>query len=127
VHGVPASPAVLVNEYLESVVIDAVDAKRTENLARASAIVMGLSAAISCYPMSGRELKAFCVPGTLRIALGIGKALAEGRSSGAPVESLLAFLRTTEYYRHSKELFDGKITDIERRTEGGFNVGRLRI
>jgi DUF917 family protein len=127
VHGVSASPAVLVDEYLQSVVIDAVDAKRTEDLARAVAIVMGLSAAISCYPMSGRELKDHCVPGTLRIALGIGRALEEGRSRAAPVESLLAFLKTTEYYRHSKELFEGKITDIERRTERGFNVGRLRI
>lgn len=127
VHGVAASPAVLVDEHLETVVIDALDAKRTEDLARASAIVMGLSAAISCYPMSGRQLKAHCVPGTLRIALGIGKALQEGRSRGAPVESLLAYLATTEYYRYSKELFDGKITDIERRTERGFNIGHLRI
>lgn len=127
VHGVSASPAVLVDEYLQSVVIDAIDAKRTEELARPVAIVMGLSAAISCYPMSGRQLKDYCVPGTLRIALGIGRALAEGRSRGAPVESLLSFLETTEYYRHSKELFEGKITDIERRTERGFNIGRLRI
>ena len=127
VHGVPASPAVLVDEYLQSVVVDAVDAKRTEELARSAAIVMGLSAAISCYPMSGRQLKDYCVPGTLRIALGIGRALAEGRSRGAPVEALLAFLETTAYYRHSLALFEGKITDIERRTERGFNVGCLRI
>jgi hypothetical protein len=127
VYGVSATPAVLVDEFLQTVVIDAVDAKHAEDLARASAIVMGLSATVSCYPMTGRQLKEYCVPGTLRVALGIGKALRHGRKHGDPVESLLAYLKTTKYYRHSKMLFDGKITDVRRETARGFNIGHLHI
>lgn len=123
VYGVPASPAVIVNEHLEHVVVHAHDAKSTENKLRAVATEMGLGAGLSCYPMTGKQVKDTAVGGTLSLAHGIGRAIVEGRKQGDPIESLLAYLRTTPYYNKCKVLFDGKIVDLLREVKGGWNIG----
>lgn len=127
VYGVSATPAVIVNEHLETVVIETNSAKRAEELIRVSAIQMGLSVPFSGYPMTGRQIKDFSVKGTLSMALNIGRAIREGRSSGRPIDALLSYLRSSPYYSHCKVLFDGKITDIRREISKGFNMGEVVI
>ena len=127
VYGVPATPAVIVDEHLETVIVETNDGKRAEDLIRAAAIQMGLSVMISCYPMIGRQVKQYAVKGTLTLALGVGRALSQGRKEGKPIESLLEYLRSTEYYNHCKVLFDGKITDLRRETTGGFSMGHCEL
>lgn len=124
VYGVPISPIVIVNDHLESVVIRSTDAKSGENFARAVAIQMGLSAMLSAYPMTGKQVKDAAVHGTLSLALGIGKAIREGRHEGDPVDSLLNYLRTTDYYNKCAVLFDGKVVDLLRETTRGFSIGK---
>ena len=46
---------------------------------------------------------------------------------GEPIGSLLAYLRSTEYYNHCKVLFDGKITDLRRETTKGFSMGHCEL
>ena len=127
VYGVPATPAVVVDEHLETVIIETHDAKRAENLARSAAVQMGLSCMISCYPLTGRQVKDFGVHDTLSIALGIGEARRKGARQGDPIEAMLAYLRETRYYNHTKVLFDGKITDLRRETKGGYTIGHCEI
>ena len=127
VYGVPATPAVIVDEHLETVIVETHDGKRAEDLIRAAAIRMGLSVMISCYPMTGRDVKNYGVKGTLTLALGVGRAISQGRKHGDPVEALLACLRSTEYYNHCKVLFDGKITDLRRETSKGFSIGHCEL
>lgn len=127
VYGVKATPAVVVDEHLETVIIETDDAKRAEDIVRSIAIQMGLSVMISCYPLSGKQVKDFSVKGTLGIALGLGKAIAKGRRQGNPIESMLNFLRASEYYKHCKVLFDGKITDLRRETTKGFAIGHCEV
>ena len=127
VFGVPATPAVIVDERLETVIVETNDGKRAEDLIRAAAIRMGLSVMISCYPMNGRQVKQYAVKGTLTLALGVGRALSQGRKEGEPIEALLEYLRSTEYYNHCKVLFDGKITDLRRETTGGFSMGHCEL
>ena len=127
VYGIPATPAVIVDEHLETVIVETNDGKRAEDLIRAAAIQMGLSVMISCYPMTGRHVKNYGVKGTLTLALGVGRAISRGRKHGEPIESLLAYLRSTEYYSHCKVLFDGKITDLKRETTNGFSMGHCEI
>ena len=127
VYGVPATPAVIVDEHLETVIVETHDGKRAEDLIRAAAIQMGLSVMISCYPMTGRDVKDHGVKGTLTLALGVGRAISQGRKSGEPIGSLLAYLRSTEYYNHCKVLFDGKITDLRRETTRGFSMGHCEL
>ena len=123
VYGVSATPAVIANEHLEYCVVHAHNAKSAEDKLRAIAIEMGLGAGLSCYPMSGRQAKDTAVGKTLSLAIGAGRAIAEGRRGGEPIEALLAYLRTTPYYNQCHVLFDGKIVDLLREVKGGWNVG----
>ncbi len=127
VYGVSATPAVIVDERMETVIIETHDGKRAEDLIRAAAIRMGLSVMISCYPMRGSDVRNHAVKGTLTLALDVGRAISRGRKEGAPVESLLACLDGNEHFGCGKVLFDGKITDIRRETSSGFSMGHCDI
>ena len=127
VYGVPLSPFVLADEHLESVIIEAMDGKSAESIGRAVAMQMGLAVMISCYPMKGADAKRAGIAGTMSAALGIGRAIAEGRRHGDPVQNLLSYLRTTAYYHHCREIFDGKIVDLLRETTRGFSIGRCTL
>jgi DUF917 family protein len=123
VYGVSCTPMAIANEHGESVIIEANSAKAAEDLGRPLVVQMGASAMLSCYPMTGAQAKRTAVPATLSAAHGIGCSIAQGRKNGQPVEALLAYLRTTPYYRHAKLLFDGKIVDLERETTRGWAIG----
>ena len=127
VYGVSPCPASIVDEHLNSVIIEAGDAKQAEDLVRAVAIQMGLSTLVSVYPMTGKDVKDYGVHRTLTLALEIGRNIRKGRDEGDPVEALLKYLETTEYYNKCLVLFDGKITDIKRETTKGFAVGHCHI
>ncbi|PCI49643.1 MAG: hypothetical protein COB49_04710 [Alphaproteobacteria bacterium] len=127
VYGYPPTPLSVVDEHLNAVVIDAENAKTAEDLVRSVAIQMGLSVMTANYPVSGAVVKKYAVKHTLTLALEIGRAISHGRKQGEPVNSLLSYLRSTEYYKHCKILFDGKIIDIKRETTKGFSVGHCRI
>jgi len=124
VYGVSCTPMVIANEHGESAIIEASSAQAAEELGRPLVVQMGASAMLSCYPMTGAEAKRTAVAATLSAAYGIGRAIAEGRKTGTPVEALLAYLRTTPYYRHAYRLFDGKIVDVRRETTRGWVLGR---
>ena len=127
VHGVSTSPLAVGNEHGEYQVINARDNKASENSARRLVIEMGASVGISCYPMLGADAKRSAVRGTLSLARGIGEAIARGRREGDPFETLMRYLRTTEYYNQCGVLFSGKVADLERKTEGGFTLGACKI
>jgi DUF917 family protein len=120
VYGASCTPMTIANEHEESVIIETTSAKSAEQLARPLVAQMGASAMMSCYPMKGAEVKRTAVPATMSAALGIGRAIADGRKVGTAVASLVAYLRTHPYYNHAKILFDGKIVDLKRETTGGF-------
>ena len=127
VYGVSATPAVIVNEHLETVIVETSNPKRAEDIIRVAAIQMGLSVLMSAYPMTGRQIKDYGVRGTLSLALNIGRAIRAGHDKGEPIESLLSYLRSTDYYNHCKVLFDGKVTDLRRETTKGFAMGHCEI
>ena len=127
IYGVPAAPVAMADEHGNSVVIEAADAKTAEEMARANVVQMGLSALLSCYPMTGETLKRAGVLGTLRLALEIGRAIDRGRREGDPTGALLAALRESPFYNRCKVLFEGKIADLRRETTRGFSIGHCRI
>ncbi|MEJ7647751.1 MAG: DUF917 domain-containing protein [Nakamurella sp.] len=128
VYGISASPMVVAGDHDESVLIDCgTDNERVEWLARGSCIRMGGAALIAEYPMSGADVKRTAIPGTLSLGIALGRALREARDTRTdPVAALTTALDGT-LYRHLRELFRGKVVDVERRTEDGFTKGRVRI
>ncbi len=123
VYGVSCTPMVIANEHGESAIIETSSARAAEELGRPLVVQMGASAMLSCYPMTGAEAKRTAVSATLSAAYGIGRAIAQGRKAGTPVDTLLAYLRTTDYYHHAYGLFDGKIVDVHRETTRGWVLG----
>ncbi|MFV3128903.1 DUF917 domain-containing protein [Niveispirillum sp. KHB5.9] len=128
IYGLKASPFVMTNDRCESVTFEVESNHFAEQLARSTVMAMAGAAHLAIYPMSGRQLKDAGVPGTLSLALDIGRAIVEARRGRAdPVRGLLDFLRTMPEPRHAVVLAEGKVVDIRRETRDGFNFGRVLV
>lgn len=128
VYGVRASPMVVAGDHDESVLIDCgTDNARVEWLARGCCIRMGGAALIAEYPMSGADAKRTAIPGTLSLALDLGRTLREARERRVDAVGALTEALDGTLYRHVRLLFEGKVVDVERRTVEGFTRGRVRM
>jgi len=127
IFNVPISPIVVVDEHLDSAVLQVRTAEVGEKIARAITVEMGAAVIGSCYPLRGRDVKAYAVKDTISLALNIGRAIENGKCSGAPVSSLINYLRGTTYYKHAYPLYTGKVLDLERSTSKGFSIGNVII
>jgi DUF917 family protein len=115
-YGVAATPMALADEKGNSAIIETIDNRWTERLARSLTIDMGCSSMIALYAMDGRTLKEAMVPGTISLAEELGRMLREGGGIDAVLTRLNGF-----------RVFTGKIADVARRTETGFARGDARI
>lgn len=123
VLGVPCTPMSLANEHGDTHVIETDTALEAEHASRPIIVEWGGSGMISLYPMTGKQAKETAVGGTLTLAVGVGQAIRQGNTDDDPIGSLLTYLRSTEYYKECALLFDGKITNIKRKTQSGWNIG----
>lgn len=128
VYGVNGSPLALAGERGERVIIDTGDDNRQmESLARAVTIRLGGVGHIAEYAMTGAEVRATAVPRTISMALDLGRAIRLAREEHrSPFEAIAEVLAQT-LYSHLRELFVGKVVDVERRTTEGFAKGRATI
>ncbi|MCI1207248.1 MAG: DUF917 domain-containing protein [Microbacteriaceae bacterium] len=125
VYGVPGSPLALADENHHTVLIDTGDDNRQmEWLARGVTIRLGGVAYIAEYGMTGRQVKDTAIPRTLSMALSVGRAIRTARAEHADPFQAIADTFAKTIYTHVRELFHGKVTDVERRTADGFAQGR---
>ena len=80
-HGVSATPMVVVDDKGNSILLECIDNRWTERLARTATIEMGGSVLITLYPMSGEVAKRAAVRGTLTLARRLGEILRESRAA----------------------------------------------
>jgi uncharacterized protein len=122
IYGIPATPMSLADEKGNVVLLQhSLTNEWTERFARTLTVDMGGSAMIALYPMRGRQAKRALIPGSIGYARDIGIQL---RAAWArKTDPLHAVLHATRGYL----LFHGKITDLDRRTEGGFARGAVRL
>jgi DUF917 family protein len=116
-YGIKACPMAIVDEHGNAAVINAVDNTWTERMARPLAVEFGAISTGMGYPMTGAQLREAAVLGTLSWAERIGAAIREARA--AKSDPIAALLEATG----GIELFRGKIVDVERRVERGWNLG----
>ncbi|MFO7532330.1 MAG: DUF917 domain-containing protein [Candidatus Limnocylindrales bacterium] len=116
--GIPAAPAVVVDERGHRAVIHQAEGMWAERLERAIAIACGGIAASAEYTMTVTQARTATVPGTVTLAGEIGRAI-----SGAITDPVAAVIAATGAAR----LLDGKVVDVERRFEGGFIRGTATI
>jgi DUF917 family protein len=120
-HGVSATPMVVVDDKGNSVLLECIDNKWTERLARTATIEMGGSALIALYPMTGKVAKKAALRGTLTQARQLGRILRESRAAHADAVKAIR----TEL--NAATIFQGRVQDIERRTVGGFARGEAKF
>lgn len=122
IAGLSLTPLALTDSHGNTVIIDHVDTPlRAEQYARRLTIEMGGSAALTMPVMTGREMKAHIIRGTLSLAWRLGQGVLDARAGGRDAAEMVAGLG------NGRVLFRGKITDVERRTVQGFARGRLRM
>jgi DUF917 family protein len=98
-----------------------------EWIARGVTMRMGGAALIAEYAMDGRTAKRVSIAGTLTLGIEIGRCLRLAREAHRdPFAELVAMLRETPY-KHARTLFEGKIADVDRRTDGGFVKGHATV
>ncbi len=128
VYGVHGSPLALAGERGEQVIIDTGDDDRQmEWLARGITIRLGGVGHIAEYAMSGADVRRTAVPRTISMALALGRAIRLAREEHRSPFTAIADTLATTLYPHLRELFVGKVVDVERRTTDGFAKGRATI
>jgi hypothetical protein len=120
-HGVSATPMVVVDDKGNSVLLECIDNRWTERLARSATIEMGGSVLITLYPMSGAVAKKSSIRGTLTLARRLGEILRESRLSH--VDAIAAI----QSKLNARTIFEGRVIDIARRTETGFARGDAKF
>ena len=127
VYGISGTPMAVSNEHGDMALIDTRDNASMEWISRGVAIAMGGCAYIAEYAMSGAEARRTAIPGTLTLALRIGRTIREAREQHCdPFRALIELLPSTPY-SFGCILFDGKIVDVRRETRNGFALGRTTI
>ena len=120
-EGVQSTPMVLSDEKGNSIVLETVDGLWAERIARTATVTMGGSVMLSIYPMNGEQVKRSSIQHSLTLEQKIGEIITGGKQKNEnPIPELLELLK-------GYKLFEGKVADISRKTEGGFAKGIASI
>ncbi|HCV36408.1 MAG: DUF917 domain-containing protein [Acidimicrobiales bacterium] len=117
-HGISAWPCALADERLQVITYETRDNVWLERLARNTVSTLGGCACSSLYPMSAAEAIGPTIQGTVTAAISVGKAIRTAPED--PFESLNSVIPLVQ-------LLTGKVTDVNRRTEGGFVRGSATV
>ncbi len=127
IYGLPGSPMAIHDERGNSAVVTTVDNLSLEWLARGLTIRMGGSSHIAEYAMTGADVKRTAVHNCVSLTLRIGRTIREAaQRKESPLEALIKVTEGTNYGK-AIPIFRGKVLDVERRTTGGFAIGKTII
>lgn len=120
-HGISVSPITQADEKGNKNVYHTINNEWGETLVGATAIQMGGSCAIGCYPMTGSEVKKAAVHHIVSYAQTLGEAILDAKDKGLnPLDALVE-------KADAIKLFTGKISNITIKTEGRWNKGVCEI
>lgn len=122
IYGKSSVPAAMADEKGNVVIYrEAMSETWFEQLARATVVAMGANAGCATAPMSGLYCKRAAVPGTVTKAIDLGRAVLDSNQRHTdPIDLICAT-------QGGVRLMDGKIVDVKRHVQGGFNVGEVQI
>lgn len=116
-----ATPMAFADEHGNRMVLETVTNSWSEAVGRAITVASGGIMFFASYPMSGAQAKEWLIEAPLQRAADIGAVLRQARSEKrSPVDALLSA-------HGGHRVVEGRISGIERRTEGGFNLGEAVI
>jgi len=119
-YGITTSVAVA-DEKGNSAVIHAVDNYWIERLTRTFTVQVGCQTMAALFPLTASQVREAMVLRTVSQARSLGQRIRTAHEQGLhPVESLVTGLNGTR-------LFQGKVVDVDRRTEDGWARGAIRV
>nr|WP_246401717.1 DUF917 domain-containing protein [Jiangella mangrovi] len=119
--GIDVSPVCVVGALGNALVIDANDNRTGERLTRAAVAELGMVATVAAYPMSGEQCREHAALGSLSHCLEVGRRL-RAIHAGRP-DAHADFLAFTG----AEVVFNGTVTDVLRRTSGGWTRGTATL
>jgi DUF917 family protein len=123
--GVSTGPIGLVNDHLDTALIESDDPHRAEDMARNAVAAMGLSVMSSLYAMEVSQAKATSIKHTMSIAHAIGQSIKEHPKG--PIKGVLECLKNSDHYNKCGVLTSGKIIHVHREIEHAWVVGEVNI
>ena len=129
IYGVSATPLAVAAEQGDRLVIDhARSSEVAEKLVRHFAVAAGGGQCTSAeHVMDGKTAKRVSIDRTISLCIEIGKLI---ESAGARIDDFLTALTNLlapTHYGAVKKLYDGKIADIARRVEGGYDFATAQL
>ncbi|KTG12202.1 DUF917 domain-containing protein [Haloferax profundi] len=124
IYGVSGTPAAVSDERGNTCLIETEDNEQLEWLARGVTVRMGGVAYVSDYPMTGTQVKDTAIPGTMTLARNLGREL---RVAEDDAMDAIRDVTRSSIYGEAQSLFEGKIVDVQRRTEHGFVFGHVDV
>lgn len=121
IYGIPATPMAMADEKGNTLVLDCVDNRWAERLARSATIEMGCVSHIALFAMTGRQVRESAVAGTISLCQAIGVAI--GLAHREKTDPVAAVAAVTGGCR----LFSGKVSDVRRATVTGFARGEAWV
>lgn len=120
IAGLSATPAAMVDEKGNRIVFGHLtDSFALEKFARDLCVHMGATSMLAGSTMRGEDVRRTSVPRTLTLAQNIGAAVQVARANKT------SFTEAVLNLTGGKELFIGKLVDVQRRTVAGFARGEL--
>ena len=120
-HGITSGPMVVTDEKGNVSILETINNKWSENIARAMTVAQGGSVMICIYPMTGKQVKECAIRDIMSFSEKIGTSIRESTKKDTPPINQL--LDEIDGY----ELFKGKIVDVLRETKAGFNFGTVKL
>ncbi|OWV41169.1 hydantoinase [Mameliella alba] len=122
IYGHNSTPSVMCDPHGNAVCFEhAITEKWHETMARACVIAQGGASVLASAPMSGAFFKAHAIPHSYTQAIGLGQAVLDARRAHEdPIKAICE-------REGGKHVFSGKINDLKRHFERGFNVGVASI
>ncbi|WAM19957.1 DUF917 domain-containing protein [Rhodococcus sp. JS3073] len=116
-HGGRISPMSIVDEHGNRIVLTSETNAWAEAIGRAAMVASGCMTMTALYPMTGAQAKQWLVGGTVSLAARLGRTVRTARADHRnPVDAIVD-------EHGAVRLFDGKVVDVARRIEGGWNRG----
>ena len=104
------------------------DNKALESKMRVKCVELGMKMAISLCPLKGHELAEYTVLDSYQFAWRIGRCIVEAKARNAnPLLALQQKSEEEEMLRKSRIVFYGKIVSIDRKNDGGFSKGTVKL
>lgn len=122
INGLPAAPIVMANEFGEAIICENVmDDARAEHIVRALAKVSRNDIAAIDHALEIHEIRDAVIPGTISLAMNMGKVWRETRIDGGDVPDAVAA------EGHGIVAFRGAVSECDWETREGFTYGNIAI